>query len=65
MKPGASYNIQVSPYSNYNAIKSGECDNGIIESGKSKICTVTMTYDIQKDICHVEINELGKPVKVC
>ncbi|HEY7228032.1 MAG TPA: hypothetical protein VH481_07895 [Nitrososphaeraceae archaeon] len=65
IKPGASYDIQPLQYNNYNTVKSGECDNAKVESGKTKICTVTMTYDVQKDTCHTEINEQGKPVKVC
>ena len=63
--PGAHYTVKVSPYSNYDASKSGECDNGHAELGKINTCTVTMKYNVEQDTCHTEINEQGKPVKVC
>jgi len=63
--PGAYYTVQMLPFNNYDASKSGECDNGQAELGKIKVCTVTMTYNVEQDTCHTEINEQGKPVKVC
>lgn len=63
--PGAYYTVQMSPFTNYDPSKSGECDNGQAELGKVKTCTVTMTYNVEQDTCHLEINEQGKPVKVC
>lgn len=63
--PGAYYTVQMLPFNNYDASKSGECDNGQAELGKIKVCTVTMTYNVEQDTCNTEINEQGKPVKVC
>ena len=63
--PGAYYTVQMLPFNNYDASKSGECDNGQAELGKINICTVTMTYNVEQDTCNTEINEQGKPVKVC
>lgn len=63
--PGADYTVQMLPFNNYDASKSGECDNGQAELGKIKLCTVTMTYNVEQDTCEIEINEQGKPVKVC
>ena len=63
--PGAYYTIQMLPFNNYDVSKTSECANGQAELGKVKTCTVTMTYNIEQDTCHTEINEQGKPVYVC
>jgi hypothetical protein len=63
IKPGATYDVQPLQYDNYDSTKSGECDNGQAESGKVKLCTLTMTYHVEQ--CHTEINEQGKPEKIC
>lgn len=65
MAPGAYYTVQMLPFNSYDASKSGECDNGQAELGKVKTCTVTMTYNVEQDTCNTEIDEQGKPVKVC
>jgi hypothetical protein len=63
--PGAYFSVEVSPYSNYDPTTSGECVNGHAQLGKINVCTITMKYNVEQDTCHTEINEQGKPVKVC
>lgn len=63
--PGASYTVEMLPFNNYSPIKQGDCENGQAELGKIKSCTVTMKYEVEQDNCTIEINEQGKPVKVC
>lgn len=62
---GSLYTVQVLPYSTYDPTKAGNCGQEQAELGKIKVCTITMTYNVEKDTCHLEINEQGKPVKVC
>jgi hypothetical protein len=64
MAPHHGYNVEVLPYSNYDPTTSGECTGSSL-LGKINVCTVTMTYNVEQDTCHTEINEQGKPVKVC
>ena len=63
--PGAVYTVEMLPFNNFGPIKSGDCENGQAELGKIKSCTITMKYDVEQDNCTTEINEQGKPVKVC
>ena len=63
--PGAFYTVEVSPYNNYDSSKSGDCNSIQAQLGKVGLCTITMTYNVEQDTCHIEINEQGKPEKVC
>ena len=63
--PGSLYTVQALPYSTYDPTKSGECGKEQAGLGEIKVCTLTMKYNVEQDTCHTEINEQGKPVKVC
>ncbi|HEY7228136.1 MAG TPA: hypothetical protein VH481_08425 [Nitrososphaeraceae archaeon] len=49
---GSLYIVQVLPYSTYDPTKAGNCGQEQAELGKIKVCTITMTYNVEKDTCN-------------